>query len=43
MKVTGVVRVTNRPITAHQAIGARIVAQTEGGVDGVYVFDVELA
>lgn len=28
---------------AHQAIGARIVAQTEGGVDGVYVFDVELA
>ncbi len=28
---------------AHQAIGARIVAATEGGVEGVFVFDVELA
>ncbi|MDZ4392686.1 Dabb family protein [Cypionkella sp.] len=27
---------------AHQAIGARIVAETEGGVDGVFVFDVEV-
>lgn len=26
----------------HQAIGGRIVAEVEGGVDGVYVFDVEL-
>ena len=26
----------------HQAIGARIVAETEGGVDGVYVFDFEV-
>ncbi len=26
---------------AHQAIGARIVAQTEGGIDGVFVFDIE--
>lgn len=25
---------------AHQAIGARIVAETEGGPDGVFVFDV---
>lgn len=25
---------------AHQAIGARIVAETEGGVDGVFVFDI---
>lgn len=25
---------------AHQAIGARIVAETEGGVEGVFVFDV---
>jgi len=28
---------------AHQAIGARIVAEIEGGVEGVFVFDVELA
>ncbi len=27
---------------AHQAIGARIVAQTDGGIDGVFVFDIEL-
>lgn len=27
---------------AHQAIGARIVALTEGGPDGVFVFDVAL-
>lgn len=27
---------------AHQAIGARIVALTEGGADGVFVFDVEM-
>lgn len=27
---------------AHQAIGARIVAQTEGGAEGVFVFDVEI-
>ena len=26
----------------HQAIGARIVAQTEGGLDGVFVMDVEI-
>lgn len=26
----------------HQAIGARIVAETEGGVDGVFVCDFEL-
>ncbi len=26
----------------HQAIGARIVAETEGGADGVYVFDFEV-
>ncbi len=26
----------------HQAIGARIVALLEGGVDGVFVFDMEL-
>lgn len=26
----------------HQAIGARIVAATDGGVDGVLVIDVEL-
>ncbi|MEM0946470.1 MAG: Dabb family protein [Pseudomonadota bacterium] len=25
----------------HQAIGARIVAELEGGADGVYVFDFE--
>jgi hypothetical protein len=24
----------------HQAVGARIVAETEGGIDGVFVFDV---
>lgn len=28
---------------AHQAIGAQIVAQTEGGADGVFVFDVVVA
>ena len=28
---------------AHQAIGARIVAATDGGIEGVFVFDVELA
>lgn len=28
---------------AHQAIGAQIVAETEGGVDGVFVFDVVVA
>jgi Stress responsive A/B Barrel Domain len=27
---------------AHQAIGSRIVAELEGGADGVFVFDVEL-
>ena len=27
---------------AHQAIGARIVAATEGGIDGVFVLDVEV-
>jgi len=26
----------------HQAIGGRIVAETEGGPDGVFVFDVEV-
>ena len=26
----------------HKAVGARIVAHTEGGVDGVTVFDVEI-
>jgi hypothetical protein len=26
----------------HQKVGARIVAETEGGPDGVYVFDVEM-
>ena len=26
----------------HQAIGGRIVAELEGGADGVYVFDVAL-
>ena len=26
----------------HQSIGARIVAETEGGPDGVYVFDYEV-
>jgi hypothetical protein len=30
----------NDPV--HQAIGGRIVAELEGGSDGVYVFDVEL-
>lgn len=28
---------------AHQAVGARIVAETEGGVEGVFVFDIEVA
>lgn len=27
---------------AHQAIGARLVAATQGGADGVFVCDVEL-
>lgn len=27
---------------AHQAVGARIVAELEGGADGVFVFDVQL-
>ena len=27
---------------AHQAIGARIVAETEGGTDGVFVMDFEV-
>lgn len=27
---------------AHQAVGARIVAATEGGPEGVFVFDVEV-
>jgi hypothetical protein len=27
----------------HQAIGGRIVAELEGGADGVFVFDVEVA
>ena len=27
---------------AHQAIGARIVAELEGGADGVFVCDVEI-
>jgi hypothetical protein len=27
---------------AHQAIGSRIVAELEGGADGVFVFDVAL-
>lgn len=26
----------------HQSIGARIVAETEGGADGVFVFDFEV-
>ena len=26
----------------HQSIGSRIVAETEGGPDGVYVFDYEV-
>ena len=26
----------------HQAIGARIVAELDGGTDGVFVFDYEL-
>ncbi len=26
----------------HQAIGARIVAETEGGIDGVFVMDFEV-
>ena len=25
---------------AHQAVGAQIVAETEGGIEGVFVFDV---
>ncbi|MBI1170062.1 Dabb family protein [bacterium] len=28
---------------AHQAVGARIVAELEGGAEGVFVFDVDLA
>ncbi|MDZ4310094.1 MAG: Dabb family protein [Cypionkella sp.] len=28
---------------AHQAVGARIVAETEGGVEGIFVFDVVVA
>lgn len=28
---------------AHQAIGARIVAATIGGVEGVFVFDLDLS
>lgn len=27
---------------AHQAIGARLVAAAEGGVDGIFVVDVEM-
>lgn len=27
---------------AHQAVGARIVAHTEGGAEGVFVFDVDV-
>lgn len=27
---------------AHQAVGARIVAQTDGGPEGVFVFDIEV-
>lgn len=27
--------------SVHQAIGARIVAETEGGLDGVFVYDFE--
>lgn len=27
---------------AHQAVGARIVAATEGGAEGVFVFDLSL-
>jgi len=27
---------------AHQAIGARIVAECEGGIDGVFVMDVDV-
>jgi hypothetical protein len=27
---------------AHQALGARVVAELEGGADGVFVFDVAL-
>ena len=35
------VRDTYLEDTAHQAIGARIVAETEGGLDGVFVCDFE--
>ncbi|MDB5661521.1 MAG: hypothetical protein JWS10_4136 [Cypionkella sp.] len=28
---------------AHQAAGARIVAETEGGIEGIFVFDVVVA
>ena len=28
--------------SAHQTIGAKIVAATEGGAEGVFVFDVEV-
>lgn len=27
---------------AHQALGARIVAETEDGIEGVFAFDVEM-
>ena len=27
---------------AHKAVGARIIAHTEGGIDGVTVFDIEV-
>ena len=36
------VRDTYLDDAAHQAIGARIVAELEGGADGVFVFDFEV-
>lgn len=36
------VRDTYLEDTAHQAIGKRIVAQMEGGIDGVFVMDFEV-
>lgn len=36
------VRDTYLADSAHQAIGARIVAELEGGIDGVFVADVAL-
>ena len=36
------VRDTYLADAAHQAIGARIVAELDGGAEGVFVFDVAL-